>query len=68
MYVCICNAVTESDVREAVRQGVRSLRVLASETGCGTNCGRCARTAAEVLKESLGSVPELSIVSDSRAA
>ena len=68
MYVCICNAVTESDVQDAVRQGVRSMRELATETGCSQNCGRCARTASEVLGVALESHPRLAIVSSSQAA
>ncbi len=49
MYVCICKAVTDSDIRQAVSGGVRTMRQLARETGCSSNCGRCAVTAAEVL-------------------
>ncbi len=53
MYVCLCNAVTDSDIREAVADGVRSMRELSRRTGCSGNCGRCAPTAREVLLEAL---------------
>ena len=49
MYVCLCKAVTDSDIHEAVNGGVRTMRQLARATGCSSNCGRCAVTAAEVL-------------------
>lgn len=68
MYVCICNAVTESDVQDAVEQGVRSLRQLAEETGCSQNCGRCAQTASEVLKDALKNIPRLALVSNKTAS
>ena len=63
MYVCSCKAVKDSDLREAVNGGVRTMRQLARETGCSSNCGRCAVTAAEILGQATG---ELSIVSQSR--
>ena len=53
MYICICNAVTESAIRQAVREGARSLRDLSFRTGCSTQCGRCVGTAREVMDETL---------------
>jgi bacterioferritin-associated ferredoxin len=49
MYVCLCKAVTDSDILDAVNGGVRTMRQLARQTGCSSNCGRCAVTAAEIL-------------------
>jgi len=69
VYVCICNAVTDSDIHQAVTGGVRNIRQLKAETGCSTQCGNCERTAREVLGEALrdqGSF--LSIVSVPAAA
>ena len=51
MYVCICNAVTERTIREAARQGVRSLSELSRRTGCAECCGSCADLASEILDE-----------------
>lgn len=51
MYVCICNAVTESTVRAAACAGIRDLDSLAMSTGCGTGCGCCRQLAAEMLTE-----------------
>lgn len=53
MYVCICNAVTDSDIRNAVDEGVVNLRQLGLKTGCGTTCGSCAEMATEILQHSL---------------
>ncbi len=52
MYICICNAVTEGQVRECARKGVCSVEQLAFELGVGAGCGCCRDCAAEVLKES----------------
>jgi bacterioferritin-associated ferredoxin len=51
MYVCVCHAVTERQVREAVQQGVSSMRGLREQLGVASECGRCARCAHGILKE-----------------
>ncbi|MDA8255512.1 MAG: (2Fe-2S)-binding protein [Betaproteobacteria bacterium] len=53
MYVCICNAVTESDIGSAVAEGCCSLRQLSEQLGVGACCGRCKGCARDVLKNSL---------------
>jgi bacterioferritin-associated ferredoxin len=51
MYVCVCQAVTERQVREAVENGVTSMRGLREQLGVASECGRCARCAHGILKE-----------------
>ncbi|MBT8070014.1 MAG: (2Fe-2S)-binding protein [Xanthomonadales bacterium] len=53
MYVCVCNAVTDSHIRNAVDDGVRTFKQLSRTTGCGSTCGSCRETAIEVLVQSL---------------
>ncbi|HEY0294205.1 MAG TPA: (2Fe-2S)-binding protein [Bordetella sp.] len=49
MYICICNAVTERQVRSCIDAGAASLDELQFELGVATGCGRCAGTACEYL-------------------
>lgn len=58
MYVCLCNGVTESQIRAAVSDGVRSLRELRADLGVASCCGKCADCAQQVIHETLSS-PEL---------
>jgi bacterioferritin-associated ferredoxin len=51
MYVCICNGVTERDIRQAAEAGCRSLPELTMRTGCGSTCGTCLETASALLDE-----------------
>ena len=51
MYVCICNGVTERDIRQAAEAGCTSLPELTLRTGCGSTCGTCLDTAAAVLED-----------------
>ncbi|HWD21557.1 MAG TPA: (2Fe-2S)-binding protein [Burkholderiales bacterium] len=51
MYVCLCNAVTEREVRECAGKGATCLEDLAVQLGVGAGCGRCRECAMEVLEE-----------------
>ncbi|MCX7555966.1 (2Fe-2S)-binding protein [Xanthomonadaceae bacterium JHOS43] len=51
MYVCVCNGITDRDVRDAVRAGARDLTALAAMTGCSTVCGSCGDLAMDILRE-----------------
>jgi bacterioferritin-associated ferredoxin len=51
MYVCICNAVTDHQIRAAADRGVSTLDALAAETGCGTTCGCCREFALRILED-----------------
>jgi bacterioferritin-associated ferredoxin len=69
MYVCVCKAVSESAISEAVGRGVRSMRELVQDTGCSSQCGRCAPQVREALSEALAvHQPFLELVSVNRAA
>ncbi|HET6720451.1 MAG TPA: (2Fe-2S)-binding protein [Rhodocyclaceae bacterium] len=50
MYVCICNAVTDSQILAAVDAGHGSLKALRQHLGVAAECGRCARCAADLVK------------------
>ncbi|MDT8319050.1 MAG: (2Fe-2S)-binding protein [Xanthomonadales bacterium] len=49
MYICVCHAVTETAIRQAVRKGAHNLQDLGFQTGAGTQCGSCVRLAREII-------------------
>jgi bacterioferritin-associated ferredoxin len=53
MYVCICNGITENQIRDAISDGVRSLRELRADLGVASCCGKCADCAQQVIHETL---------------
>lgn len=67
MYVCICNGVTDHDIREAAEAGCRSVAELTMRTGAGANCGSCLDMAAELM-EKARTVRELPLPVLSQAA
>ena len=59
MYVCLCNAVTESEVVDACQRGATTLPELQAELGVATGCGQCAQTCCAMLegKDALAAIP-----------
>jgi len=51
MYVCICNGVTDHEIREVAAAGCTTLSELTMRTGCGSTCGSCLEQAQEILDE-----------------
>ena len=51
MYVCICNAVTDKQIRQAAESGVEDLWGLQRELGVAVGCGACKEMASEILRE-----------------
>lgn len=52
MYVCLCNGITESEVREAGRAGIVMSCQLKSKFGLKRNgsCGRCSKNINEFVE------------------
>jgi len=51
VYVCICNGVTDHQIREAAIAGCDTVAELTMRTGCGSNCGSCLDMAAGLLEQ-----------------
>ena len=51
MYVCVCKAVTDKQIRRAAARGVDSLYELREILGVGAGCGSCADMAEEILMQ-----------------
>jgi bacterioferritin-associated ferredoxin len=54
MYVCVCNAVTDHEIRGAVKLGVRTFDDLSATLGVATCCRRCTDCARQVLADAVG--------------
>jgi len=53
MYVCLCHAVTDSQIKEAVNQGDTSLSDLKKRLGVGDQCGKCTKMASQIILRQL---------------
>jgi bacterioferritin-associated ferredoxin len=53
VYICVCNGVTEQQIRDAICDGAASVCELGARLGVGAACGCCRTSAAQVLDETL---------------
>ena len=53
VYVCVCNGVTEQQIRDAICAGASSVCELSAKLGVGTGCGCCRTFASQVVDETL---------------
>jgi len=51
MYVCICNAITDKQIRKAAKAGATDLWSLQARLGVASGCGSCKDVASEILAE-----------------
>ncbi|EWC41896.1 (2Fe-2S)-binding protein [Pseudomonas stutzeri] len=56
MYVCLCQGVTDGQIRNAIYEGCCSYRDVREATGVATQCGKCACVAKQVVRETLSNV------------
>ena len=56
MYVCLCRAVTDHQIRQAVENGVDNFRELRDALDVGTCCGRCVPDARVLIDETLAQI------------
>ncbi|MGN6707507.1 MAG: (2Fe-2S)-binding protein [Rhodanobacter sp.] len=51
MYVCLCNAVTDHDIRREAADGVQTFAELQARTGCSDCCGCCGDEARATFEQ-----------------
>ncbi len=51
MYVCLCKAVTDRQIKSAIDEGANSLGQLRRCLGVASQCGKCGITAREILEQ-----------------
>lgn len=51
MYICMCNAVTDHDIRREAADGVRTFAELQARTGCSDCCGCCEQEARATFEK-----------------
>jgi bacterioferritin-associated ferredoxin len=62
MIVCVCNRLTEDEVRDAAAKGARTPERAYDCLGCEVQCGCCLDYAQETIDDELGKRPKLRLV------
>jgi len=50
MYICLCNGVTENQLKEAIANNARTMRELREQLNVATQCGKCSLQIKCLLK------------------
>jgi bacterioferritin-associated ferredoxin len=50
MYICVCKAVTDSQILTAIESGVCTRKQLIHCFGVGKDCGKCNKEVTNLLK------------------
>jgi bacterioferritin-associated ferredoxin len=53
MYVCICNAVSDSDITREIKAGADTLEQLRERLNVATGCGHCSIYIMDRLENKL---------------
>lgn len=56
MYVCLCQGVTDGQIRDAIYEGCCSYRDVREALGVASQCGKCACLAKQVVRDTLSNV------------
>lgn len=51
MFVCVCNAITDSQIIEELDNGASNLRDISRRLEVGRNCGQCCTAAKQIIKQ-----------------
>jgi bacterioferritin-associated ferredoxin len=51
MYVCLCNALTDRDLRPHTASGSSSVSMVYRACGCQPQCGKCVPFVRQMLRE-----------------
>jgi len=57
MYVCLCKAVTDRQIRESIAGGAASFADIRRELGVATQCGKCSQMARTIIETSVKKTP-----------
>jgi len=49
MFVCVCNGITERQIRAAIEDGARTVQELGARLGVASGCGCCSEFAADLI-------------------
>lgn len=51
MYICLCNALTDRDVKTAIQTGASSVSNVYKAHQCKPQCGKCSCSIRNLIRE-----------------
>ena len=56
--VCMCNVVSENEIKAALKKGATTTSIIQKMTGAGTSCGKCLVVVDGLLEKHLEFLPD----------
>lgn len=53
MYVCLCQGITDKDIRDAVNEGCCNYKEVRQALDIASQCGKCGCLAKQIVKETI---------------
>lgn len=53
MFVCLCQGITDAQIRQAVRQGHGSFSQIKRELKIAAQCGRCREMVQSIINQEI---------------
>lgn len=57
MYLCLCNALSDLQVRQAVHDGAKRPREIYAACGCRAQCGACTKGLLGIIRDGASAPP-----------
>ncbi|NRA43958.1 MAG: (2Fe-2S)-binding protein [Oligoflexales bacterium] len=58
MFVCLCNAVSDKQIKKAISDGASSVEEVQQVSNAGKNCGTCIYAVQEIIDREVGDKKE----------
>jgi len=58
MYICLCHGVTDTEIENAVENGLETMKQLKSVLKVASQCGKCCQCTKKVLNRKLLQIAE----------
>jgi bacterioferritin-associated ferredoxin len=52
MYVCLCKGITDTQIKNSIKNGANSLKDVRRELGVATQCCKCLPEARAIVQQS----------------
>ena len=62
MYVCLCRAVTDTEIKQAIHAGCHNVKAIGEACNAGTDCGSCQPEIGELLESTSSRSPHLRVL------
>ena len=62
MYICICNALNDTQIRCAVDSGAKTAGQVYAGLGCAPRCGKCVTAVRQMVNEATREQDDLPVM------